>query len=75
MTKRTRASNGMPKFGMDTVAQIYKRQNGAFTFRWHDERRYRYARELAGHDLGWPSYDATAQAARGFGIKNHVRIW
>ena len=61
-------------FGVETVAQIYKRPDGKFTFRWHDGVRYRYARELAGNDLGWPSVFVAERAARGFGIKNAVEI-
>lgn len=61
-------------FGIETVAQIYRRPDGKFTFRWQEGTRYRYARELAGNDLGWLTLFAAERAARGFGIKNVVQI-
>lgn len=57
-----------------TVAQIYRRADGRYTFRWHDGRKYRYARELFGHDLGWLTVFDTERAARGKRIKSSVDI-
>ncbi len=62
------------RFDLGTVAQIYKRADGAYTFRWQDNGRYKYARELAGNDLGWPTLFAAERAARGFGIKSVVQV-
>ena len=57
-----------------TVAQLYERPDKRWTFRYHDGTRYRYARSLAGNDLGWPTLVDTQRAARGFGIRNTVEI-
>lgn len=65
---------GIRRMTHDAVAQIYQRRTGEFAFRYHDGKRYRYAKELAGHDLGWPTFGAAETAARGFGIKKTVDV-
>jgi hypothetical protein len=57
-----------------TIAQIFRRADGRFSFRYHDGKRYRSARELVGNDLGWATKHQAEIAARGHKIRNVVDI-
>jgi hypothetical protein len=65
---------GFTKKQIDVVAQITRRSDGRYTFRVHDGRCYRGAKEFVKHDLGWSTECEAEVAARGCGFKHVVSL-